>query len=104
MYVFLLFFFKYLSALLFFPTFHLLYYPYYIKLMAIPSEFTFGAVSLESPDKPATADRIAKMMQVAEELKAKKASLNLLAETIVTRREALIKAQEEYKRFILIYP
>jgi hypothetical protein len=69
-----------------------------------PSEFTFGAVSLESPDKPATADRIAKMMQVAEELKAKKTSLNLLAETIVTRREALIKAQEEYKRFVFNIP
>lgn len=63
------------------------------------TEFTLGAVPLESPTKSSSGDRLAKMAQVAEELREKKIKLNDLAETIVARREALIKAQEEYKRF-----
>jgi hypothetical protein len=84
-------------------------------------EFTLAAVSLEftpawaALDSPLTrrspsvqvpmeagsdegaSERVAALQRAAEALKAKKAALGDLAEQVVARREALLKAQEEYK-------
>jgi len=48
-------------------------------------------------DSDGAGTRVASMAAAAAELQDKKRSLNKLAETVVARREALIKAQEEYK-------
>mmetsp|Transcript_53337 Transcript_53337/g.121573 ORF Transcript_53337/g.121573 Transcript_53337/m.121573 type:complete len:289 (+) Transcript_53337:455-1321(+) len=61
-------------------------------------DFTIAAVPMEPSDRNEnSAKRVAAMSSVADELKEKKVELNSLAETIVARRDALVRAQEEFK-------
>jgi hypothetical protein len=53
---------------------------------------------LEAGDDDGASLRVAQMADAAARLRAKAQSLNALAETIVRRREALIKAQVEAAR------
>jgi len=54
---------------------------------------------LEAGDDGGASLRVAQMADAAARLRAKAQSLNALAETIVRRREALIKAQVEAARY-----
>jgi hypothetical protein len=52
---------------------------------------------MEAGSDEGASERVAALQRAAEALKAKKAALGDLAEQVVARREALLKAQEEYK-------
>jgi len=60
-------------------------------------EFTLAAVPLESGEDEGASARVAAMQSCAEALRSKKQHLNSLAEDVVSKREALLKAQEEFK-------
>jgi hypothetical protein len=62
-------------------------------------DYTVALVPLEAGGDDGASLRVAQMADAAARLRAKAQSLNALAETIVRRREALIKAQVEAARY-----
>jgi len=52
---------------------------------------------MEAGSDDGASERVASLQQSSERLRSKKQSLNALAEDIVGKREALVRAQEEYK-------